>query len=444
MSIIQIPAADPWRSEPSESMRPGAPVFRDRVSRFVRVATRLGFSVQLLLFSSAAHAEYPVAVPPPAPAAIAFSHHRELLWLAANLLPAVIAFSVVFTGVGARIRALCARIAGGRRFWTITLFACAYLILSALITLPFACYRDLIDLHTWGESDQSLGQWLGSQGVDLAVKLVIVALFIWIPYALIARSPRRWWLYSALALVPVAFLVLVALPVWVAPLTTSYRPLTDKSLEVKIEALAARCGVSHIPVFVGGDDDTVVGLGPTNRIVLDRDIFKNETPDQIEFTVGHELKHYVEGDNWKALAIIAGLLLAGFFLAERLGRRIIRRYSRRIGFDKLADPASLPLIVLIFTLFRLTALPLFNLFSRHIEHEADRFGLELTHQNHATATMFAGFATHHLRTPEWDWFQRIFRASHPSDGDRIRFANSYRPWVEGKPLVYAGVCKPAP
>jgi STE24 endopeptidase len=429
----------------SRTSPPGRlPVSGQHLSRSVRAAARLGFAVHLLLFSSAASADAPVAVPPTSPAAIAFSHHREPLWAFAQFLPVVIAFLFVFTGLGARLRALCARIAGGRRFWTVTLFAGAYLIVNALITLPFACYRDLLDLRAWGESDQSFARWLGGEAVGLAVKLLVAGLFTWIPYALIARSPRRWWLYATLALVPVAFLVLVALPVWVSPLTTRYSPLADGPLEAKIEALAARCGGLHIPVFVGGNDDTVVGLGPTNRIVLDEDLFKNETPDQIEFTIGHELKHYVEGDNWKALAIIAGLLLAGFFLVERLGHAVIARHSRRIGFDTLADPASLPLIVLIFALCWLAASPVFNLFARHIELEADRFSLELTHQNQAAATMFAGFAAaHHLRTTEWDWFQQIFQANHPSDGDRIRFANGYHPWADGKPLVYGEVCRPA-
>ena len=47
--------------------------------------------------------------------------------------------------------------------------------------------------------------------LPLAVRLILASLFIWIPYLLIAKSPRRWWLYCALALVPVAFLAMVAL-----------------------------------------------------------------------------------------------------------------------------------------------------------------------------------------------------------------------------------------
>jgi Zn-dependent protease with chaperone function len=280
--------------------------------------------------------------------------------------------------------------------------------------------------------------------VSLAARIVVAALFLWIPYALVRRSPRRWWLYGAAALVPVAFLVLMALPVWVAPLTASYRPLQDKALSAEIAVLAARCGVRDIPVLIGGGDDTVVGLGPTKRIFLDADIFKNETPHQIRFTVGHELKHYVMGDNYKAIAIIAVLLLAVFWLTDRLGRAAIRRFHARFGFSELSDPASLPLVMLILTAVWLCVLPGFNLYARHIEHEADRFGLELTHENDGLAQNEAGYIARDHDAPDWDRFFLIFRATHPSDGDRIRFANSYRPWDEGKPLVYGTVCKPAP
>lgn len=167
----------------------------------------------MVLFSAIVYADVLVAIPVSTPKAIAFNSHREPLWIAAQLLPSIIACLVLFTGLGARIRGFCTRLAAGRRFWTATLFACAYLILAALITTPFDYYRDVVDLRSWGELSQSPENWLVGEVMGLAVKLVIAGLFIWIPYALVASSPRRWWLYSALALVPVAFLVLVVLPV---------------------------------------------------------------------------------------------------------------------------------------------------------------------------------------------------------------------------------------
>jgi Zn-dependent protease with chaperone function len=395
-----------------------------------------------ILASTAVYAESPVAVPATMAAALARMRTGNIHWAAFRLLELAIPLFILFTGLGARLRRMREQISGRRWFWTVTLFAVAYLVLAALIALPFEFYAGYVRQHITGQSDQTLPNWLKSEAVPLAVRLILASLFIWIPYLLIARTPRRWWLYCALALIPVAFLVLVALPVWVDPLTTTYKPLDDGTLKAQIDALTARCGIAHIPILVGGDDTNVTGLGPTNRIVLESDLASVETPDQIVFTVGHEMKHYMMGDNWKALAIIAAFLLAGFWLTDRLGRAAIRRFSGRWGFSQLSDPASMPLIVFLFIFLWLAFLPFFNIFARHIEHEADRFGLELTHQNHAVAMMFAGEVQRGDEPPEWDTFLLIFRATHPSDGQRIEFANSYKPWEQGKPLVYGNVCKP--
>jgi Zn-dependent protease with chaperone function len=394
----------------------------------------------VLLASTVAHAELPVAVPETTAAALARMRDANIHWTAFRLLELAIPLFFLFTGLGARVRRMCESISGRRWFWTVTLFACAYLVLAALIALPFDFYAGYVEAHAAGRSNQTLPNWLEGEGVQLAVKLVVAALLTWIPYRLIVRYPRRWWLYCALALIPVAFLALVALPVWVKPLTTTYKPLEDRPLETRIKALAARCGVANIPVLVGGNSTGVDGLGPTNRIVLQSNLASVETPDQIEFTIGHELKHYVMGDNWKALAIIAVFLLAGFWLTDRLGRAAIRRFSPRWGFSELSDPASFPLIVFLLTFLWLAILPFFNLFARHIELEADRFGLELTHQNHAAATIFVRDAQTDL-APDWGTFFLIFQATHPSIRVRIEFANGYKPWEEGAPLVYGSVCK---
>jgi STE24 endopeptidase len=386
-------------------------------------------------------AELPVAVPETTVVALARMRDINFAWAAYELLALAIPLFVLFSGLGARLRRMCETISGRRWFWTVTLFACAYLILAALIALPFDFYLGYIRGHAAGWSNQTLPDWLKGEWVQLVVRLVVAALLFWIPYKLIARSPRRWWLYCALALIPVAFLALVAFPVWVKPLTTAYKPLEDRQLEARIEALASRCGVTNIPVLVGGNNTGVDGLGPTNRILLQTNLASVESPDQIEFTIGHELKHYVMGDNWKALAVIAAILLAGFWLTDRLGRAAIRRFSRRWSFSELSDPASLPLIVFLFTFLWLAILPFFNLFARHIELEADRFGLELTHQNHAAAMIFVRDAQTDL-APDWGTFFLIFQATHPSIRERIEFANSYKPWEQGKPLMYGTVCKP--
>lgn len=387
----------------------------------------------------------PVPIPEATAAAIAYSQMHEALWAAAQLVALILPAVLLFTGWGARLRTACARLARGNGFATLVLFAAAYLVLATVVVAPIHYWRDVLSGQPPGASGQlppaqPLSAWITGEVVPLFAKVVGATLFLWIPYWLNRRSPRRWWLYGALALVPITFAILVALPVFVDPLTTAYRPLDNPKLAGEIETLAVRCGVGSIPIFVGGDDDTVVGLGPTNRILLQEDIATAETPEQITGTVSHELKHYVMGDNYRALAIVAALLFAGFLLVHTLGRWAIRRWNARFGFYDLADPASLPLGVLILFAFWLLVLPAFNWEARSIEHEADRFGLELTHTNRANAELYASWAK--TIPSEYDWFFYLFRATHPSLGDRIRFANTYRPWETGQPLVYGDVCAP--
>ena len=395
----------------------------------------------VILSSTVAYAELPVEVPKTTAALLAQERHADIYWAVFRLLSLAIPLLVLFTGLGARLRRMCESSSGRRWFWTVTIFACGYLVLAALIALPFDFYAGYVQPHSAGHSDQSFLNWLKGDSVPLAVRLILASLFIWIPYLLIAKSPRHWWLYCALALLPIAFLAMVAWPVWVSPLTTSYKPLDDPPLETRIDALAARCGIAHIPVFVGGNSTMVSGIGPTHRIILQANLGTTESPDGIVFTVGHELKHYVMLDAWKGLAIIAACLLAGFWLTDRLGRAAIRAFSRHWGFSKLSDPASLPLILFLMTFLWLAFVPFFNLIGRHIEHEADLFGLELTHQNHAAAMVFAGDVKRGDVAPDWDAFFLIFQATHPSVAQRIRFANTYTPWEQGAPLAYSNFCK---
>jgi len=391
----------------------------------------------LMGLSTAAHAAS-VAVPAATPQAVSYLHLHEVLWGLLQLVGLVLPLALLWSGAAARLRNLCRRLSFGHDGVARVLMVTLYLALLALVSAPILWVRDVGGEAAFGQTPPSTAQWLVDQAVPLATKAVAAVLFLWIPYFFYRRLPRFWWAASTATLVPVAFLALVIIPVFVSPLMTNYAPLADKALAAKIERLAARCGVGPIPVFVGGSDDTVVGLGPTNRIVLEDDIAKHETQAQIEFTVAHELKHYRLGDNWIALAIIVAVLGA-VFLAIHLLVPPLARFFRLEGF---ADPATLPLIALIAGTIWLLALPAFNWEARRIEFEADRFSLELTQQNQAAAELFAGWTKSNLSAPEFDTFFRLFRQTHPSLGERIRFANSYKPWESGQPLVYRDVCRP--
>lgn len=138
--------------------------------------------------------------------------------------------------------------------------------------------------------------------------------------------------------------------------------------------------------------------------------------------------HYVLGHAIQRVLVTSAVLVIMLFAVNATGLGIIRKCGSRFGFDQLADIASLPLLVLLVNLFSLAAAPIALAHSRYLEREADRFALELTQDNHAAASQIVKLQQRNLGIPRPPWVPFWWRATHPSLGDKLDFANEYRPW----------------
>jgi STE24 endopeptidase len=393
--------------------------------------------------SSAAEYAAPVPIPQPSAQAVRLYRSGNVLWMVSTLwafaLPAVIFFS----GFSARLRNLALRV---NRRWPVALLV--YLVLAAgvwfLANLPLDFYSDYIRPHDYGLSSQTFGRWLRDDFLSLVLGIVGTALIAWIPLLLLRRSPKRWWLYAWFAAIPIMLFVSLIEPIWVEPLFNQFGPMQDKALEARILKLAARAGVDTNDVYeVNKSVDTnelnayVTGIGGTKRIVLWDTTLKELSPAQVEQVMSHEMGHYALRHVWKGLAAGSLALLAGLWFAHVSVKWILPRSARRSDVRELGDIASLPLLALVLSVFSFLLMPAMLAVSRHFEHEADRFGLELTHDNHTCATVFVKFVQHDLAYPRPSAVVDFFRASHPSIAERIDFCNSYHPWREGGEQRYS-------
>jgi Zn-dependent protease with chaperone function len=273
-------------------------------------------------------------------------------------------------------------------------------------------------------------------------------LLLWIPYRLVKTSPRRWWLWTSVLAIPVAAFFLLLAPVVIDPLFNKFGPMKDKILEGKILDLAGRAGIEGARVFeVDKSADTntvnayVTGFSGSKRIVLWDTTIAKLAPDEVLFVMGHEMGHYVLGHVVKSIFFAAALILVTLYAAYRLQAGLIARFSSRFGFTELADVASLPLVMLLIGVLSFVVTPVAAGYSRWQEHEADRFGLEITRNNHAAATAFVKLQQENLGVPRRGLLYKLWRADHPLLGDRIDFCNTYRPWEEGRPGRYEHLFK---
>jgi Zn-dependent protease with chaperone function len=155
--------------------------------------------------------------------------------------------------------------------------------------------------------------------------------------------------------------------------------------------------------------------------------------------MGHEMGHYALNHVVKGIFFSSLLVLVALYGIQRTAHPLINRFKLSWGFDELRDIASFPLVLLLINLFSFVLVPIGFAYSRQMEHEADRFGLELTRDNHAAATGFVKLVHQNLSNPRPGIIYKIFRATHPPLGERIEFMNQYRPWETGEPLKYGNL-----
>lgn len=305
-----------------------------------------------------------------------------------------------------------------------------------LIQLPFERIRTTARNQLEDDPNLPLLQWIFSQflaSLPFIIFSVVAALSV---FWLINKSPRKWWLWTAAVF---SFLFLFYLVI--EPLTIDHQPLGQTPIEVKISELAEKIGVPRDSIVLENcepfdkcDMAHVSGLGPTRLILLNKGLLENYPETWTIQTFAHESKHYLKDDNLTGWAVLTPIFLALFWFLDRICRVIIARFSTRLGFASMAHAAALPLVILVLHIMYLIALPPINIFRQHVEFEADRFGLELTHENKAFTEMVSSWAAESkLHTANPSLFFMLFRSSHLSDATRISFANEYRSRLKEDP-----------
>lgn len=383
-----------------------------------------------------------VPVPEPTPKALSYYRSGNVLWVVNNIWGLLIPVLILFAGLSARIRDWAQHL-GRKWFFTIGLYFIAFTVIVFLIDLPLSYYQGYVRQHAYGLSNQTFGKWAQDEVTGLVVGLVGGVLFLWVPYLLLKKSPRRWWLYTGLLAIPFIVLVSLVAPIWIDPLFNTFGPMQDKTLEADILRLAERAGIEGSRVYeVAKSEDTnavnayVAGVGTTKRIVLWDTILAKLNREQLLVVMGHEMGHYVLGHIWKLILSLSALIILALYAVHRTAGWLIARYRNRFGFSELSDVASLPLIIVLFGMASLVVTPVALAIQRHFEHEADRFGLEITQDNYGAATAFVKLQQENLAVPRPGPLYTWWRASHPTLGDRIDFSNDYRPWESNQPLVY--------
>ena len=226
---------------------------------------------------------------------------------------------------------------------------------------------------------------LGAEFLFICLALVIVM-------AIAGRFPQRWWIGAA-----PAFVGLATLFTFITPYLSSTEPASER-IEADARRFARAQGTEGIPIAIEDVADETdapnayaAGFGPTRRIVLWNTLLDGRFSDgEVRVVVAHEVGHHSRNH------IIEGIAWYGLFAFP--GAFAIARATRRRG--GMAQPAAVPLSLLVLVGLQLASLPLQNGISRHLEEEADWVALETTRDADQARGLFEKFTTLALADPD--------------------------------------------
>jgi STE24 endopeptidase len=362
----------------------------------------------------------------------------------------LILLGLLYLGIAAKYRDI-AEASGKNRFVQALIFVALFLVTTTALQFPLDAYQQSIS-RQYGLSVQGWGSWFGDVLKGMLVGYVFLTIVAWLIAMLIRVSPRRWWLYSwAMVFVLLVFVVAIS-PVVIDPLFNKFEPL-DKSnpqLVDAIEKVTQRGGLT-IPrdrMFLMKASEKVTtlnayvtGFGPSKRVVVWDTTIKNATTPETLFVYGHEMGHYVLNHIVIGLAAAAVGLFIGFYLLYCIANWAFPRFQQRWHMREPWDWAALVMLVLIFSIISTVSAPIGNGFSRTLEHNADVYGLEVTHglnpnSQEAAAHAFQVLGELALSYPYPSDFYVFWYADHPPIRDRVPFAHNYDPWSKGEQPKY--------
>jgi STE24 endopeptidase len=165
----------------------------------------------------------------------------------------------------------------------------------------------------------------------------------------------------------------------------------------------------------------LAGLGRTRRILLSDTLLADFSDDEIEVVLAHEFAHHVHRDLWRGIALYAVIVAGGFFVADIM----LRNAPGSFGYRGLADPAAIPLLVMVGAIWMTLVLPIANALSRAQERAADRYALETTRNPEAFVSAMKRLSQQNMAEDEPSPLVRVLFYSHPPIRERIAAARAF-------------------
>ncbi len=295
-----------------------------------------------------------------------------------------------------------------------------------LLTAPLDFYSGFILEHRYHLSNQTIGGWLWKRLKGYLVGGVFGLILIYGLYCLLWLTGDWWWLCATVGWLLFTLVVGRLLPVVILPIFYKVTPLDDASLLDRFKKLTVGTSLTiegvyelHLSEETKKANAALAGLGNSRRVLLGDTLLQQFTPEEIEVVFAHEVGHHVYRHLVKSIVLSVFLSLAGFWLVHVT----LTACAQSLGYDGIDDPAALPLLLFILTVFGLLLSPLQNALSRFYERQCDQYALDHTQNRPAYRSAFTKLAKINKSDPDPHPLVSFIFYDHPPIRERLAMAD---------------------
>lgn len=303
----------------------------------------------------------------------------------------------------------------------------AFALISGLVELPFDYFRQFRLEAAFGFNRMTPGLFFLDLIKSTVISLAVTLGLAWITLLLMAQAGDLWWLYAWFVWCAFQLLMLVLVPLFIAPMFNKFEPLQDENLKTRIENLMQRTDFAANGLYVmdgsrrsAHGNAYFSGFGAAKRIVFFDTLLERLSPQEIEAVLAHELGHFKLKHIVKRIVIMFAASLA--FLAVLGYLKTQTWFYTGLGVTPMMeasnDAMALLLFALILPVFSFLLSPLTSLGSRKHEFEADAFAVKHTNSQDLVSALVKLYEDN-ASTLTPDPLHSAFYDSHPPASVRI-------------------------
>ncbi len=294
-----------------------------------------------------------------------------------------------------------------------------------IVDLPFSIYSQFKIEEKFGFNKMTIPLFIRDQIKNIVLSGLIISVLLMGFFWFMDKTGSFWWIIASAGFLIFQLVLSVIYPLLIAPIFNKFTALEDMELKKSLDMLAEKLSFKTTGIFVmdgskrsAHSNAYFTGVGKSKRIVLYDTLISILNPSQISGVLAHEIGHYKKHHLLKGLILSFVMTTLGFYAVNLLMNYL--PLFEAFGFTRVSYHGILVILAFASGPFTFFITPLFTMWSRKHEYEADAFAAENTEYGKDLKEGLIIMSKENLSNLTPHPLYSFYHYSHPTVAERIK------------------------